>query len=122
MGTYVGLDVSLKETSVCILRDDGSVVFEGKVATDPAVLARLLRMRASDLIRVGLESGPTSAWLTHALAAEGFRWSASMLGMRRQCCRYAPTSPILAMRAAWQKWCRTKPLIERLLHCGVVTP
>jgi transposase len=71
IGTYVGLDVSLKETSVCILRDDGSVVFEGKVATDPAVLARLLRMRASDLIRVGLESGPTSAWLTHALAAEG---------------------------------------------------
>jgi transposase len=71
MGTYVGLDVSLKETSVCILRDDGSVVFEGKVATDPAVLARLLRKRAPDLIRVGLESGPTSAWLTHALAAEG---------------------------------------------------
>jgi transposase len=71
MGKYVGLDVSLKETSVCILRDDGSVVFEGKGATDPAVLARLLRKRAPDLIRVGLEIGPTSAWLTHALAAEG---------------------------------------------------
>ena len=70
MGTYVGLDVSLKTTSVCILGDDGSPVFEGKVATEPAALARLIRKRAPDLVRVGLESGPTSAWLTHALAAE----------------------------------------------------
>jgi hypothetical protein len=38
MGTYVGLDVSLKETSVCILRDDGSVVFEGKVPQIPPSL------------------------------------------------------------------------------------
>ena len=43
MGTYVGLDVSLKTTSVCILGDDGSPVFEGKVATEPAALARLIR-------------------------------------------------------------------------------
>ena len=70
MGTYVGLDVSLKTTSVCILGDDGSPVFEGKVATEPAALARLIRKRAPDLVRVGLESGPTSAWLTHALEAE----------------------------------------------------
>lgn len=61
MGTHVGLDVSLKETSVCILGDDGSRLFEGKAPTDPAALARLLRKRAPDLIRVGLESGPTSA-------------------------------------------------------------
>ena len=31
MGTFVGLDVSLKETSVCILDQDGTRVFEGKV-------------------------------------------------------------------------------------------
>jgi transposase len=71
MGTFVGLDVSLKETAVCIVGDDGTRLFEGKVATDPAVLARLIRKRAPDLVRVGLESGATSAWLTHALTAEG---------------------------------------------------
>jgi transposase len=71
MGTFVGLDVSLKETSVCILDQDGTRVFEGKVASEPSAIARLIRKRAPDLARVGLESGPTSVWLTHALRAEG---------------------------------------------------
>jgi hypothetical protein len=60
MGTFVGLDVSLNETSVCILDQDGTRVFEGKVASEPAAIARLARKRAPDLARVGLESGPTS--------------------------------------------------------------
>jgi transposase len=71
MGTFVGLDVSLKETSVCILDQEGTRVFEGKVASEPAAIIRLIRKRASDLARAGLESGPTSVWLTHALKAEG---------------------------------------------------
>jgi transposase len=68
---FVGLDVSLKETSVCILAQAGTRVFEGKVPSEPAAIARLLRKRAPDLARVSLESGPTSVWLTHALKAEG---------------------------------------------------
>lgn len=71
MGTYVGLDVSLKETAVCIVGDDGTRMFEGKVATDPTILTRLIRKRAPDVVRVGLESGATSPWLTHALTAAG---------------------------------------------------
>ena len=63
--------MSLKETAVCIVGDDGARLFEGKFATDPAGLSRLLRKRAPDLVRVGLESGATSAWLTRALTAEG---------------------------------------------------
>jgi transposase len=71
MGTFVGLDVSLKETSVCIVDQDGTRIFEGKVASEPSAIARLIRKRAPDLGRMGLESGPTSVWLTHALKAEG---------------------------------------------------
>ena len=71
MATFVGLDVSLKSTSVCVLDEVGVRVFEGKAATDPVVLARLIRNRAPDVARVGLESGPTSAWLFHALTAVG---------------------------------------------------
>jgi transposase len=101
MGTFVGLDVSLKETAVCIVGDDGGRLFEGKVATDPASLARLIRKRAPDLVRVGLESGATSAWLTHSLTAEGLpvvcldaRHAQAVLSMR-------PTNPILAMPEVW---------------------
>ena len=71
METFVGLDVSLGETSVCILDKDGTRIFEGKVASEPAAIARLIRKRAPGVVRVGLESGPTSVWLTHALTAEG---------------------------------------------------
>jgi transposase len=71
MGTFVGLDVSLKETSVCVLDQDGTRVFEGRVASEPTAIVRVIRKRAPDLARVGLESGSTSVWLTHALKAEG---------------------------------------------------
>jgi transposase len=57
MGMFVGLDVSLKDTSVCVLDHDGTRVFEGKVASGPAAIVRLIRKRAPDVVRVGLESG-----------------------------------------------------------------
>ena len=71
METFVGLDVSLKETSVCVLNQKGTLVFEGKVASEPKAIGRLIRKHATSVVRVGLESGPTSVWLTHALLAEG---------------------------------------------------
>jgi len=69
MSEYVGLDVSLEETSVCILNAAGSITFEGKVASDPASIAALLVKRAPQAVRVGLETGPTSTWLWHELKA-----------------------------------------------------
>jgi len=51
MGTYIGPDASLEATSICILGDDGSRLCEGKAASDPAVLAWLIRKRAPDLVR-----------------------------------------------------------------------
>jgi transposase len=69
--TYAGLDVSLKETAICSIDETGKVLFEGKVATDPQVLAQCLAKRAPGLGRVGLESGPTSAWLWRELRQLG---------------------------------------------------
>ena len=34
MDHYAGLDISLEETSVCIVNNDGKVIRETKVATD----------------------------------------------------------------------------------------
>jgi transposase len=65
--TYAGLDVSLKETAICIIDETGKVLFEGKVATDPQFIAQCLAKRAPGLGRVGLESGSTSAWLWREL-------------------------------------------------------
>ena len=71
MEQYVALDVSLKEISVCIIDSKGAVVFEGKIAAEPATLVELIRRKAPQVVRVGLETGSTSPWLFHALTSAG---------------------------------------------------
>jgi transposase len=63
MKYYVGLDVSLKQTSICVVNETGSVVREGVVDSDPEMIAAFVRSKAPDAIRVGLETGPTATWL-----------------------------------------------------------
>ena len=60
---YVGLDVSLKQTSICVVSDTGSVVREGVTDSDPEAIVAFVRSKAPDAARVGLESGPTATWL-----------------------------------------------------------
>lgn len=71
MEQYVGLDVSMEETSMCVLDSTGSVVWEGKAETAPLALLRALHRWAPEAVRVGLESGPLSTWLWHALRSAG---------------------------------------------------
>jgi transposase len=63
MEHYVGLDVSLKLTSICVVNQAGSVVREGVVDSDPEAIAAFVRSKAPDVGRIGLETGPTSTWL-----------------------------------------------------------
>ena len=70
MDEYIGLDVSMKETAVSIRRD-GKRVWRGKCASDPKLIADLIRKRAPSAKRVVFETGPLSVWFYHALSAEG---------------------------------------------------
>src|SRR5215470_5823423 len=63
MEYYVGLDVSLKQTSICVVNQVGSVVREGVVDSDPEAIAAFVRSNASGAVRIGLETGPTATWL-----------------------------------------------------------
>jgi hypothetical protein len=38
---YVGLDVSLKETSICVIDDAEKIVWRGRVDSTPELLHRL---------------------------------------------------------------------------------
>lgn len=71
MEEYIGLDVSMKDTAVSIRRG-GQRVWRGKCASDPQVIAQLLRKHAPSAARVVFETGPLSVWFYHALQAEGF--------------------------------------------------
>ena len=68
---FAGLDVSVKETSVCIVDDVGKIVREVKVASEPDALVAALKNLAYHFKRIGLEAGPLSQWLFSALAEAG---------------------------------------------------
>ena len=68
MDYFAGLDVSVKETSVCILDDAGRIVKEVKVASEPQALLKVLGNPTYHFKRIGLEAGPLSQWLFSALA------------------------------------------------------
>jgi len=71
MDHFVGLDVSVKETSVCIVDDTGRIVREVKVASEPEALVPVLTNPGYQFKRIGLEAGPLSQWLYSALAEAG---------------------------------------------------
>jgi transposase len=66
---FVGLDVSLEETALCVVDDTGTIVREGKAATEPEAIAIWLRTVGQTFDRVGLEAGPLSPWLYEELQA-----------------------------------------------------
>ena len=68
MDHFAGLDVSVKDTSVCIVDDTGKLVREVKVASEPEALLSVLKSPAYRFKRIGLEAGPLSQWLFSALA------------------------------------------------------
>lgn len=71
MKHYVGLDVSLKETSVCIVDETGKICQERKVVSHPDDLVQFLKDPRWHLARVGLEAGPLSQWLYEGMAQAG---------------------------------------------------
>ena len=72
MDHYVGIDVSLEQSSVCVVDASGRIVREAKAASEPEALVQFLRGLALPLARLGLEAGPLSQWLYTGLAAAGF--------------------------------------------------
>jgi transposase len=71
MDHFAGLDVSVKETSICIVDDTGRIVREVKVASEPDALLQFLENLIYRFKRIGLEAGPLSQWLFSALAEAG---------------------------------------------------
>jgi len=68
MDHFAGLDVSVNETSVCIVDDTGRIIRETKVASEPDALLAVLKSPTHHFKRIGLEAGPLSQWLYTALA------------------------------------------------------
>jgi transposase len=68
---YVGLDVSLETTSICVIDDAGAIIWRGKCRSDPDTISAIVRQHAPGAVRVGLETGQLSNWLTLSLRRRG---------------------------------------------------
>ena len=96
MEHFAGLDVSVKDTIVCIVDDTGKIIREVKVASEAEALSAVLKSPAYHFKRIGLEAGPLSQWLFSALAEAGLRWSV----LKRGTCKRCSTRRAATTRAA----------------------
>ncbi len=71
MAYYVGLDVSVKETSVCVMDDKGGVVARTGISTDPDLITNSISNHAPNVERVVHENGILTIWLTRELEKRG---------------------------------------------------
>ncbi|HCJ84439.1 MAG TPA: IS110 family transposase [Parachlamydiales bacterium] len=67
MSHYVGLDISMKETVICIVNDKGESVHKGRCKTDPEKITCHLKKTGLIIEKIGLESGSLSHWLVSNL-------------------------------------------------------
>ena len=71
MDHYAGIDVSLEQSSICVVDASGKIVREGKVASEPEALIAYFGSLGFVLVRIGLEAGPLSQWLYAAMKEAG---------------------------------------------------
>jgi len=71
MELFVGMDVALKESSICIVDKEGKTVKEARVPTDPAAIRSAFEGYADRLSRIGVEASSIGMWLHRELHAAG---------------------------------------------------
>ena len=59
MESYVGLDVSLKRTSICVVGRTGKVLCEGTVNSAPEAIVGFVKSKAAGAVRIVAGSGMT---------------------------------------------------------------
>jgi transposase len=68
---HVGLDISVKETTISVVDEMGHVAHRAVVASDPTILVEHLLRLGFTYSRIGLEAGPLSAWIYTGLVDAG---------------------------------------------------
>lgn len=73
MAYYVGVDVGLRSSCLCIIDGSGNACLEREVASEIDEIAAVVRGFSTQVDGIGLETGNLTPWLTAGLRAEGFR-------------------------------------------------
>jgi transposase len=100
MDHYAGIDVSLEQSSVCIVDATGRIIREASVASEPEALIGWFGSLGFPLARIGLEAGPLSQWLYAAMAQAGLQVDLLETRHVRNAFKAMPGRPTARMRAA----------------------
>jgi transposase len=60
MRLFVGLDVSLEKTAICVISENEKIVKEAQAANEPEALLRWIVAQGGSIAVIGLEAGPLS--------------------------------------------------------------
>ena len=122
MEHYVGLDVSLKLTAICIVDRTGKIEREGVVACDPETITAFIKSHSPHVTRIGLKTGATSTWLWTELNKMGLpiicidarRAKAALKMQINKSDRNDAVGIARIMQCGWYKEVRVKDLDPRL--------
>ena len=112
MKLFVGLDVSLEKTAICVVSEHGKIEREAQAASEPEALTRWMGNLDGTIAAIGLEAGPLSQWLHRGLTEAGLD---VVLMETRQVKGALKAMPIKTDR-------RDAEGIARLLHLGWFRP
>ena len=112
MRLFIGLDVSLAKTAICVISEHGQIVKEAQAASEPEALVDWVGELDGSIAAIGLEAGPLSQWLHHGLTNAGLD---VVLMETRQVKGALKAMPIKTDR-------RDAEGIARLLHLGWFRP
>jgi transposase len=112
MRLFIGLDVSLAKTAICVISEHGQIVKEAQAASEPEALVNWVGELDGSIAAIGLEAGPLSQWLHHGLTDAGLD---VVLMETRQVKGALKAMPIKTDR-------RDAEGIARLLHLGWFRP
>lgn len=123
MDLHVGLDVSLEETSVCVVDGDGKRVREAKVATDPEAVTAILA-DYSGVKRIGVEASSIGIWLARELkdcelpviVVETRHMHSSLAAMRNKTDRNDAMGIAQMMRLGWFRMVHVKGIANQRLR------
>ena len=72
MSVFIGVDVSLATSAICILGEGGKIIKEAKIDSEPAAFVTFMQGLPYEIDGIGMEAGPLSHWLHKALTDAGF--------------------------------------------------
>lgn len=108
MKLFVGLDVSLEKTAICVISEHGKILKEAQAASEPEALLHWIDNQDGVVAAVGLEAGHLSQGLHRGLSEAG---QPVVLMKTRQVKGALKAMPIKTVRLDAEG-------IARLLHLG----